>query len=99
MMVPFLGCPARTPSGAALLALDTGAPVITGFIRREGVGTHVLYISPPLVVPSEGPVDARVHAILAQANARIEAAVRAAPADWPWFHARWRSAGRVTSPD
>ncbi len=40
VFVPFFGRPAWTPSGAAMLAIRRGCPMIPGFIHRRPDGTH-----------------------------------------------------------
>jgi KDO2-lipid IV(A) lauroyltransferase len=85
--VPFFGRPAATPTGPAALAVRRGLPVVTGFVRREG-DRHVIAVE-RVPLPPEGPGAAL--ALTAELTARIEAAVRADPAAWVWFHDRWRT--------
>ncbi len=49
--VPFFGRPARTPVGAAALALRTDAPVVGIFIHREADGRHLIKILDPQLPP------------------------------------------------
>jgi Kdo2-lipid IVA lauroyltransferase/acyltransferase len=85
VFVPFFGRLARTPPGAALLALRSGAPVLTAFINRRPDGGHVIRLAPVDV----GDDDAV--ALTARLTAAIEAQIRRAPAEWVWWHERWRS--------
>lgn len=92
VFAPFFGRPAKTPRAAAELALRLGAALFTGFIRREGPGRgHVLTLE-RLEVQGTGDREADVLRIAAAMNARIEAHVRQWPANWTWFHRRWKSA-------
>lgn len=91
VFVPFFGRPARTPSGAAMLALKTGSPIVTGFIHRRPDGSHKIVISPPLPRPTRGTLEEQVTELTATATAAIEWQVRAWPEQWVWMHRRWRS--------
>jgi KDO2-lipid IV(A) lauroyltransferase len=88
VFVPFFGRLARTPPGAALLALRSGAPVVTAFIQRRPGGGHVIRVAPVEVGPRRGRAD--VTALTARLTAAIEAQLRRAPAEWVWWHERWR---------
>ncbi|HEU4440297.1 MAG TPA: lysophospholipid acyltransferase family protein [Methylomirabilota bacterium] len=90
VFVPFFGVLASTSKGLALLALRTGAPVVPVFLRREADGGHCMEVGPP--VPP--PANADVVAYTAAFNQAIEAAIRRAPEQWLWMHARWRTRPR-----
>jgi Kdo2-lipid IVA lauroyltransferase/acyltransferase len=90
VFVPFFGIPASTSKGLAVLALRTGAPVVPVFLRREPDGHHCMDVSPPLVPPPDGDTEAYT----ATFNRAIEAAIRRAPEQWLWMHARWRTRPR-----
>ena len=91
VFVPFFGRLAWTPSGAAVLALRTRCPLLTGFIHRRPDGSHVIKISPPLPAPNEGSLDDRVRELTAAATAAVEWQIRAWPEQWVWMHRRWRT--------
>jgi KDO2-lipid IV(A) lauroyltransferase len=88
--VPFFGAPASTPVAAAELALRRNAPIVTGFIRRrpDGAGHEVRLER--FDAPESGDKAERVEAVTAALTKRIEDAIRASPAEWVWFHARWK---------
>jgi Kdo2-lipid IVA lauroyltransferase/acyltransferase len=88
VFVPFFGRPARTPPGAAVLALRTHAPVVTVFIRRRPAGGHLISFEPFPVEPGAGK--GQIVELTARFTAAIEAAIRRAPAEWVWWHERWR---------
>jgi len=90
VFVPFFGVPASTSKGLALLALRTRAPVVPMFLRREAGGRHCMEVGAP--VPP--PPDADVVAYTARFNQVLEAAIRRAPEQWLWMHARWRTRPR-----
>lgn len=109
LMVPFLGRPAHTVSGPVLLALRTGAAVVTGFSFHSGPGQWTVELAPlelpaaPALVPvgeSGDPWEATpalegwTQEALTRLNARISDAIRRDPAGWTWMHHRWRSISR-----
>jgi KDO2-lipid IV(A) lauroyltransferase len=87
VFVPFFGRPAHTPPGAAILALRTRAPVVSVFIRRRPEGGHVIRFAP---MPIDERGAGKVVPLTARFTAAIEAAIREAPAEWVWWHERWR---------
>lgn len=92
VFAPFFGVPASTVPTPALLAVRSDAPIVTAFIRRTGPGLrYALTIDPPLFPDPHAERDAEVHRLTALINARIEAAVRAAPDQWLWLHRRWKT--------
>lgn len=88
VFVPFFGRLAHTPPGAAILALRTKVPVVTVFIRRRPAGGHVVTFEPVAIEPGGG--SGRVTELTARFTAAIEAAIRRSPAEWVWWHERWR---------
>lgn len=91
VFVPFFNRPAWTPSGAAMLAIRKGCPMVPGFIHRRRDGSHKAEIHPPLPTPMDGSLEDRVHELTAAATAVIERQVRAHPEQWVWMHRRWRT--------
>ena len=79
-----------TPVGAASLALRRRLPVLAVFIRRAP-GGHALSVA-RVPLPEGGDRRGQELALTAALTQRIEAAVRASPAEWVWFHDRWRTA-------
>ncbi len=107
--VPFLGCPAWTPTGPARLAMRTGAPVVPLVVAMRPDGTHVLMIGPEVTLepPPPGAAPSAQEACLERNTARcssaLSAAIRPWEEQWVWFHRRWRhqrrEAGRATRAD
>jgi KDO2-lipid IV(A) lauroyltransferase len=94
LFVPFFGRPAWTPRAAGDLALRFRAPVAVIWSRRRGPGAgdgHELSIE--LVPYDAGAADrgAESERITAACTARLEAAIRARPAEWVWMHERWKT--------
>ena len=88
--VQFFGRPAWTPTGAALLAVRSRCPVVTGFAVRLPDATMRLEFDPPIEPPPGDDLDADVASLTATLTARIERQVRAHPEQWVWMHKRWR---------
>jgi len=82
--VPFFGRPAYTPVGAAEMALKHKMSVVPAFCERRGGGQHVVRFLPALELP-EDPTAAT--AVMTSAT---EAHIRRNPAQWVWWHRRWR---------
>jgi KDO2-lipid IV(A) lauroyltransferase len=89
VFVPFFGHPARTPPGAAVLALRTGAPVVGAFIERRRHGHHIRIV-PLHGFDGVGQHRPSVRELTGVFTAAIEGQVRRAPTEWVWWHRRWR---------
>jgi Kdo2-lipid IVA lauroyltransferase/acyltransferase len=87
VFAPFFGVPASTSKGLALIALRTGAPVVTCFLRRLPSGRHVAEFGPELPPPPGGDPVAFTRVF----NQAIERAIRQAPEQWFWVHRRWKT--------
>ena len=88
--VPFFGRLAHTPTGAAALALKTGALFAAVAARRTGIGKHEIIVEE---IRINDEID-RDHAIIeatAKATALFEKWIRQEPEQWPWFHERWKT--------
>ena len=88
--VPFFGRLAHTPTAVAKLALATGAAIVPMGIFLERSGKHVVRVSPEIKAGNTGSRDADVRAITAAASLAVEELIRLDPAQWVWFHRRWR---------
>jgi KDO2-lipid IV(A) lauroyltransferase len=94
IFVPFFGRLAHTPPGAALLALRARVPVVTVFIARRPGGGHLVRVAE---VPTEQPRGRRgVHELTARLTTAIEEQIRRSPAEWVWWHERWRKQPAAT---
>jgi Kdo2-lipid IVA lauroyltransferase/acyltransferase len=90
VFVPFLGRPAATNFGLAMLALKSGAPVLPAFSARGADGRHRGWIGPPIPGVGEGERAARIGVSTARYTAAIEGYVRHHPEQWFWVHNRWK---------
>ncbi|MGE5532440.1 MAG: lysophospholipid acyltransferase family protein, partial [Bacteroidota bacterium] len=87
----FLGRPAWTFTGPALLAARTGAQVLPMFCVRKDDGTFDVEVMPPVELIDTGDRDADVAANTQTIMDAISAAIRRHPEQWLWLHDRWKS--------
>jgi lauroyl/myristoyl acyltransferase len=93
---PLFGLPAVLPIGPAYLALDAGAPLHVGAIRRAGRGYRGRLVT--LVHhASDLPLRSRIEALLADEAAVFEEFVGMAPEQW-WavFYRIWEGVGPLS---
>lgn len=88
--VPFFGHLARTPAAAAALAIRRDLPVHAAFIQRRPEGGHRITITPAFEFERSGDVRTDITTVTRSFNAALEAQVRRNPAEWVWWHRRWR---------
>ncbi|MFL5755576.1 MAG: lysophospholipid acyltransferase family protein [Chloroflexota bacterium] len=88
--VPFFGSPAPLPGGPALIALETGAPIYAGAVRRGADGRYYGRLT-AVPVPTEGSRRERITGAVAAMARVFEDVVATDPAQW-WacFHPVWR---------
>lgn len=86
--VPFFGRSARTPPGAAVLALRKRAAVVAIFIERCAPRGHRITIR--AIEPVDGRSQDRIVALTARMTEAIERQIRHNPVEWVWWHERWR---------
>lgn len=90
IFIPFLGRPASTFRGPALLALRSGAPVFIGTAVRTPDGTYRVRIR-RIEWPEADDPESRLRALTAAHVAALEAAVRERPDQYLWHHRRWKT--------
>ena len=91
VFVDFYGRPAYTPIGAAMLAMDSGAPVLPMFYLKKDDDTYTFLIEEeiPLVMTGNRRKDM-------EENTRcfhvvIEKYIKKYPTQWVWMHNRWKT--------
>jgi KDO2-lipid IV(A) lauroyltransferase len=90
--VPFFGRMARTPAAAAALAVRRELPAVAMFIQRRPQGGHRITIDPPIVIERSGDLQADIRGLTRKFNEALERQIRRNPAEWVWWHRRWRRA-------
>jgi KDO2-lipid IV(A) lauroyltransferase len=92
VFVDFFGHAACTGSGAARIALRTGAAVVPGFMVWEAAEKkYVLRFHPALDLVRTGDAGADAQANTQLFTKVIEEAVRRNPEQWLWVHRRWKT--------
>ena len=91
--VPFFGWPARTPTGPAVLADRSGAPIVPMAIHRLPDDTHLVTVRPP-IQPAGGTPE-EVEETTRAYTEELEWFIRRAPAQWVWLHDRWKATRRA----
>lgn len=87
--VPFFGRLASTQRTPALLALQTGTPIVMAVMVRRPGGRY-LYRS-AWFEPGDPSASWTVDALTAALAAQLEQWVRADPDQWRWIHWRWKA--------
>jgi len=90
ILVDFLGRPAWTFTGPALIAMRTGARVFPVFCPRLPDGTFRVEALPELEMANTGDRDADVLTNTRRVMAAIEQIIRRYPGQWLWLHDRWK---------
>lgn len=89
-IVEFLGRPASTPKGPAAFSIKTGAPLICGYIVREGKRQKIM-IEPTIDLKPTGNKDEDIRLLTQAYTSILEKYVREYPDHWFWPHRRWKS--------
>jgi Kdo2-lipid IVA lauroyltransferase/acyltransferase len=91
VFVPFLGRPACTNKGLALVALKTGSPVIPVFSVRRTDGRFSVMFGEEVPVRHTGDRTKDIEDATAEFTGVIEWYIRQYPDHWFWFHRRWKT--------
>ena len=92
LWVDFFGRLVPTYKGPVVLSMRTGAPLIPLFTIRDAADHHKLIINPPLELEATGDRDRDIFTATVQLTKIIESYIRQYPAQWWWFHRRWKKA-------
>ncbi len=88
---PFLGVPAKTPSGPAAIAIKGWFDVYAGFIYRETDGIYSIRFTGPLEITKTGDRGHDLQVNTDLFNRIISEQIMEDPAQWTWIHRRWRT--------
>ena len=86
--VSFCGGPARMPAGPAVLSIQTGAPLLTAFVRYVEVGIEITF-EPAIEIPAEGTTSTKVAAMIQESATRLEGHLKEHLADWHMLQRIW----------
>lgn len=90
VLIDFLGRPAWSFTGPALLAMRTGARVVPAFCPRLPDGTLALEVLPEVAMVDTGDREADLLTNTRRIHAAIETIIRRHPGQWLWLHDRWK---------
>jgi len=91
VFVPFLGQPACTNKGLALIAMKTGAPVIPIFSARQPDGRYRVVFEKEVALIHTGSKLSDTEENTALFNRIINKYIYWYPEQWFWFHKRWKT--------
>jgi KDO2-lipid IV(A) lauroyltransferase len=86
--VNFAGHNATFPPGPALLAINTGAALITAFIRYSDQGIHITF-GEEIVVPTVGDNSSKVSEMTQEIANRFAKELHKDPVDWHMLQRIW----------
>ncbi len=86
--VKFFGEGARMPGGPALLAIQTGADLITAYVKYEEVGIRIIF-EEPIPVPAEGSVGEKAAAMTQVMADRFARQISGHTVDWHMLQRIW----------
>jgi lauroyl/myristoyl acyltransferase len=89
--VEFFGERTTFPGGPAVLAIRTGATLITTAVFNPAHDDHFAVLSPPIDTTRHGSLRADVGRITQQIAREFEAFIRTAPEQWHMFQPEWPS--------
>jgi phosphatidylinositol dimannoside acyltransferase len=86
--VNFFGHPARMPAGPAVLSIQTGAPLLTAFVRYLEGGIEITF-EPAITIPEEGTTSSKVAAMIQESATRLEGHLGEHLSDWHMLQRIW----------
>ena len=91
VFVDFFGRPACTSVGTAVLAMQSGAPVMPVFMPRMPDGRYKLIILPAVEITQTGDYESDLFVNTQRFTKVVEDMVRRYPDQWFWIHQRWKT--------
>jgi KDO2-lipid IV(A) lauroyltransferase len=89
--VNFFGEGARMPGGPALLAIQTGADLITAFVKYESTGIRIIFEA-AIPVPQNGTVNEKAAAMTQLVADRFAKQISENTVDWHMLQRIWVAA-------
>lgn len=96
--VDFFGRPSWTSTGAAALALRTGALFVAAAAQRTAIGRHVVRVR-EVEIDLDAPRERAIIDATQRATSYLEEWIRERPEQWAWLHQRWRTQERQDEPE
>ncbi len=91
IFVDYFGRPASTATGAAILHIKTGAPVVLGVAVRRKMGQFDLFFERIPDFPSKTCDDNSIHNFTQIYSSKLEDIVRKHAGQYFWTHRRWKT--------
>jgi KDO2-lipid IV(A) lauroyltransferase len=85
--VNFFGGPARMPAGPALLAIRTGAPLISAYVSYAPTGIHIDFTR--IELPTQGTETEKVTALVQRSADLFAEGIAKYPHDWHMMQRIW----------
>ena len=86
--VNFFGHPARMPAGPALLSIQTGAPLLTAFVRYIETGIEISFES-AIEIPIEGTNTEKAALMIQESADRLQRHLALHVTDWHMLQRIW----------
>jgi KDO2-lipid IV(A) lauroyltransferase len=86
--VSFFGGRAKMPSGPAILAIQTNAPLLTAYIRYLESGIEITF-DETIKLPIEGDMDEKIKLITQSMANNFERRIKDSPVDWHMLQRIW----------
>ena len=91
VFVDFYCRPAYTPIGGAMLAMDSGAPVLPIFYLKKDDDTYEFIIEEEIPLITTGDRRKDMEENTRRFHAVIEQYIKKYPTQWVWMHNRWKT--------
>jgi len=86
--VTFFNHPARMPAGPAVLSIQTGAPLLTAFVRYLETGIEIAFEA-AIAIPTTGKNADKVAAMIQESATRLERHLLEYTTDWHMLQRIW----------
>ena len=86
--VTFFNHPARMPAGPSVLSIQTGAPLLTAFVRHLETGIEITFEA-AIAIPTTGTNADKVAAMIQESATRLERHLREHTTDWHMLQRIW----------
>lgn len=91
VFVDFLGTPAATSKGPAIIAMKSGATVLPTFLIREGKYRYRLMYGKEVLLHKSGDSERDIFMNTELFTNILESYIRQYPEQWFWMHQRWKT--------
>jgi len=91
VFTPFMGAPACTNKGLAMMAIMNNIPVVPVFSFRRPDGKYEIIFGNEVDITVSGDKQKDIEENTCKFTAIIEKAINSHPEQWFWFHKRWKT--------